>query len=248
MSALPSIGWIRSARRGSGSERHSVTVCSKRTSSKSCKAFIKRLVDLICFTGDVADWGLAEEYREADKRTSRILKELGLPSERLFVVPGNHDVKRKEAEEIWGKLRPTAIENPRGISDWLAGLEPPSGVDPERCEQILQRTAAFWEWVAKDLRRPDLLPKNNPHQRLGYRIPLTVRGLPLHVIGLDSAWLCGNNDDDGKIALTQGQIDLATTEGGKPLPGFRLALIHHPLAKLPIPVTVTERLLKGWIC
>src|SRR5271170_7964851 len=65
-----------------------------------------------------------------------------------------------------------------------------------------------------------------------HRMPLIVRGVPLHVIGLDSAWLCGDDNDDGKIVLTQGQIDLATTEGGKPLPGFRLALIHHPLAKL----------------
>ena len=59
-------------------------------------------------------------------------------------------------------------------------------------------------------------------------------GVPVHVIGLDSAWLCGDDNDSGKILLTQGQIDTLTRAGnGSPLrPGFRLALVHHPLAAL----------------
>ncbi|WP_437326969.1 metallophosphoesterase [Sorangium sp. So ce381] len=51
-------------------------------------------IDLVCFTGDIADWGIAREYEAATAFFERLLSRLGLGAERLFVVPGNHDVAR----------------------------------------------------------------------------------------------------------------------------------------------------------
>jgi 3',5'-cyclic AMP phosphodiesterase CpdA len=55
-------------------------------------------VDLVCFTGDAADWGLAEQYEAATEFFDAALERLGLGRERLFVVPGNHDIARETAK------------------------------------------------------------------------------------------------------------------------------------------------------
>jgi predicted ATPase/predicted phosphodiesterase len=192
----------------------------------------ERQVDLLCFTGDVADWGLKEEYPVASTRFKNILTMLGLQADRLLVVPGNHDVDRNKTKEIWGKFRDRTLRAPNEISNWMGGRNTPYAFEPEWRELILERSRPFWEWVTNDLSRGDLLPKSHAHGRLGYRISLTIAGAQLHVIGLNSAWLCGDENDAKKILLTRGQIDLATRQAGRPLAGFRLALVHHPLGEL----------------
>jgi predicted MPP superfamily phosphohydrolase len=79
-------------------------------------------IDLVCFTGDVADWGLPEEYARATPRVKALLGSLGVPLERFFVIPGNHDVQRKQAAEAWSELRTLAGANAPGLSSWMAGM------------------------------------------------------------------------------------------------------------------------------
>ncbi|HVG60855.1 MAG TPA: NB-ARC domain-containing protein [Hyalangium sp.] len=89
--------------------------------------------------------------------------------------------------------------------------------------------------MGQQLKRPELLPESSPHGALGYRSTFRLPHLPfeLHVIGLDSAWAAGDNHDSGKLLLTDAQAGRLTTGAdGKALPGFRLALIHHPLTEL----------------
>ncbi|MCC6694542.1 MAG: metallophosphoesterase, partial [Candidatus Hydrogenedentes bacterium] len=195
-------------------------------------------IDLICFTGDVADWGLPEEYAAATQRFQQIRNTTGVPFERFFVIPGNHDIQRKTEKNTWNKMRTLAgnHDSCTALSSWMAGLEKPFGAVEGWRDKLLQRNAAFWSWVADDLRQTALLPASNPHQRLGYRV--AVSGLerlpfPVTVVGLDSAWLCGNDNDMGRLLLTGKQVDLLTCDSeGKPLAGFRLALVHHPLSEL----------------
>lgn len=103
-------------------------------------------------------------------------------------------------------------------------------------DAVMQRTAAFWRWVEDGLGRPELLPDRHPHGRLGYHHVPALPQLPfdVHVIGLDSAWLAG--DDQGKLWLTERQHDkLLQDEHGQPWIGFRLALVHHLLEELAQP-------------
>jgi len=79
----------------------------------------KTKVDLVCFTGDVADWGLPEDYAQATPRILAILDAVGVPRERLFVVPGNHDVNRNSEPGAWQEMRKLAKANPNGLSDWM---------------------------------------------------------------------------------------------------------------------------------
>lgn len=194
----------------------------------------ERSPDLVCFTGDVADWGLAEEYELAARRIDGILACLNVAADRLFIVPGNHDVDRSRAEHAWRGIRELSSEGTdmvERIGNWLGGLPPPPGADASWLQDVLQRTAAFWQWVTNRMGRGELAPVHSRHGVLGYSLtrPPGVLPFPIHVIGLDSAWLAGDNHDAKKLLVTRQQIQQLCTDGVKPLDGFRLALVHHPV-------------------
>ena len=201
-------------------------------------------IDLVCFTGDVADWGLKEEYRAATKRISEMLDVCGVPRERLFVVPGNHDIHRATARDAWEKIRELSLKQPDPVSRWMAGIEVPYGADARWRDAVALRSDAFWRWVQHDLGRAELLPAQNPHGLLGYRATVQLQHLPfpVHIIGLDSAWLAGDDHDAGKLRLTDGQISLLCREEGKQLQGYRLAITHHPLGDLADDQVTKNRL------
>jgi hypothetical protein len=198
-------------------------------------------VDLVCFTGDIADWGLAPEYQLAGQVMSRILQRLQLGGDRLFVVPGNHDVARTVEVEAWSGLRSllaTREDVARGLGRWAVGAGAPAAVDAALLGRVLQRQSAFWDWVAGGLQRPALVPGQDTernHPTLGYHATLRLDHLPfpVHVAGLNSAWLCGDDDDKGKSFVTREQVDWLLHGDGRPLDGFRLALMHHALGDLP---------------
>lgn len=192
--------------------------------------------DLVCFTGDVADWGLPEEYSRAGEFLNALLEHLGLPSDRCFVIPGNHDIHRETAAASWNHLRANLPRvTAQDVSYWLAGGPAPLGFTDAHRDDVLSRQAAYRAWVARDLDRSDLLPDPARHPYLGYCRPLRLpgHGFDLHVIGLDSAWLCGDDADSGRLRLTEDQVmRLVTGPGGEDLSGFCLVLVHHPLDDL----------------
>jgi tetratricopeptide (TPR) repeat protein len=190
--------------------------------------------DLVCMTGDLAFSGEAAEYAEVTAFLDLTLQRLGVPRDRLFVVPGNHDVHRDTERKAWRKLR--RLMNPdeaAAFSRWLAGGRAPRGVQDGLRDVVLRREAAYRDWLAA-LGRDALLPERSPHGRLGYRAKLRIPGQPfdIHVLGLDSAWLAGDEGDARNLWLTEDQVMRLATERGEPLPGFRLALVHHPLMDL----------------
>ncbi len=99
------------------------------------------------------------------------------------------------------------------------------------------RQGAYRQWVHGALGRPGLDPARSRHGRLGYRWTWPAGSLgalpfPVHLVGLDSAWACGDDSDAGKLWLTDEQVMRLATDEGKALAGFRLALMHHPLDEL----------------
>ncbi len=187
-------------------------------------------IDLVCFTGDLAQAGKPEEYALLTPFVEALLARVGVPADRLFVVPGNHDIDRSVAEPAWKALRGLGWDEAAALSRWMAGGRPPLRVAPSWPDEVLARQAAYRAWVRDALKRPDLLPGAPRHPRLGYRVTLALGGLPLpvHVIGLDTAWLAGDDGDAGKLRLTEDQVGMLA-DG---LDGLRIALVHHPLTDL----------------
>jgi 3',5'-cyclic AMP phosphodiesterase CpdA/tetratricopeptide (TPR) repeat protein len=191
-------------------------------------------VDLLFFTGDLADWGLDGEYDLAKKRLGEIVTRVGLTWAQVFFVPGNHDVNRNEESQRFAQLRRFADENPDKIGAVMAGYGNYQGVPEEPLSVVAARQAGHHELLRR-IERESLIPgPNSAHPSLGYRQQVQVRDLPfpVHIIGLDTAWLAGGDDDAGKLRLTHQQIGAHTTDEGELLPGLRLALMHHPLTDL----------------
>lgn len=201
-------------------------------------------IDLVCLTGDLADWGKANEYKDTIPLLESLLRKLNLTWERLFLVPGNHDIDRKLTKDGTKKSpEQLAFEELRGnlhrvppldISRWLKGGKPPFGFKQEWLDLTLSRQAAYRRFLA-DIGRAALRPSKRGHPNLGYRIEVRLPSLPftIQMVGLDSSWLAGNDSDTGRLRLTDGQVlALSRDSKGNPLPGFRLALIHHPLSDL----------------
>ena len=187
--------------------------------------------DLICFTGDAADWGKPEEFAAATQFLHGICDHLGVPHDRLFVVPGNHDVHRQTGADEWRKMRSllSAGADPLQVSRWINGQgQPPVGVDDAWRAPLLARFDHYRAWVRDGLMQP--VQAADP---LGYRITVPGLPVPVHVVGLNSAWLCGDAADAKNLRLTENQIGRHLTDAsGKPLEGFRLVLLHHPLDEL----------------
>jgi len=195
-------------------------------------------IDLVCFTGDIADWGLEAEYEQASRVLQTVIDVLSLDRSRLFVVPGNHDVNRSVAETDWRELHKLLGEREdvaAKLGLWASDVQEPAGVDPQLVQRVLRRQGGFWNWVQKGLGRPELVPAPGGlnHPTLGYRVTLAGRWpFPVQVVGLNSAWLCGEPNEKGKLAVTREQVDWLCNDDGKALSGFRLVLMHHALGDL----------------
>ena len=190
-------------------------------------------IDLVVFTGDLGDWGHETDYEMGLELLRRTCRALEVPLERLFVVPGNHDIDRKTEEAAWRSMRDRFARAGLDASSWMAGGRSPAGFEDGWRDAVLQRQASFWKAMI-ELGRLDLAPWWHPHKRLGYRIELKLDRLdaPLWIIGLDTAWLAGDDADTGALLLTEHQVALLANQGRQKLPGFRLALMHHGFADL----------------
>lgn len=63
-------------------------------------------IDLICFTGDLAQKGHPNEYTRLTAVIANLLALTGCPIDRFFCVPGNHDIDRSIAKAAWKKSVP----------------------------------------------------------------------------------------------------------------------------------------------
>jgi predicted MPP superfamily phosphohydrolase len=185
-------------------------------------------VDFVFFTGDAAQSGKPEEYAEVTDFFRSLCMELGIGMERLFVVPGNHDIARDVQTEAWAsaRMRLAATSDLLGVSRWMNGISsgPPLGFEDSWKAAILERRRAYRAWAGDDLQRAE--PAG-----LGYRSSVELPGWahPIHIVGLDTAWLCGDDADAGRLLLTENQVGRHLTgANGDPLPGLRIVLMHHP--------------------
>lgn len=202
-------------------------------------------IDLVCFTGDLAQSGRADQYHRLKDVIRNVQARVECPLQRFFCVPGNHDIDREIEKSTWRKFRPALANAPHAFSDWFAENPPPvppatgrkktksrapAGFRDAARDALLARQRAYRDFLV-DTGLAHLLPgqAGNPHPRLGYRHTLDLGlGAPLHIIGFDSAWLAGDDNDASKLHLTEDQIGRLMTHEGKRLSGWSIGLIHHP--------------------
>jgi len=169
-------------------------------------------IDFIVFSGDVAKGGDTDEYKKAqDEFFTPILDACKLGPERLFIIPGNHDLNRDQI--------PVSLSKPLTSNE-----------EVERCWSEKRKTALlpFQDFYHSF---PDLTGRETgEHCDFG---PIEVGGKKISLLCINSAWMCARHKDEGGEVSDQGYLCVGEPqiyESLEKISGsdIRIALLHHP--------------------
>lgn len=178
-------------------------------------------VDTIFVTGDLATTGGARdgrEYTDASAFVRQARELLGIAEDRVFLVPGNHDVDRG-----------IASAHPE-LMDSLQQLRSGATSVLDRPPSLEARFQARWQgWRG-------LVAESAPHLSLsedgGWFFDLQGGGgVPLRLVGLNTALLSQDDEDRGNLRIGRRQAQAAFARDR-----LVVALGHHPLDWLADPV------------
>lgn len=186
--------------------------------------------DFVFCTGDIA-YGesnlapLIDQYKDAKNFFNELLAACGrggipLSSERLFVVPGNHDVNRnnfsKDSQLVMNLWAKDASKHANEMNQRFDGKD-------EAFKSSIKRLDEYAQFLKEYL----------PHQhdaegRHCYAKIIDVDGLKVGIAGFNSAWTCAGPEKERDIWLpAEWQFNAANNDlNGSEV---RIGLMHHPL-------------------
>lgn len=170
--------------------------------------------DLIFITGDIANKGKPEEYDLFNKEFLFPLQEIvgETCAERIFIIPGNHDVDRSQARSV--KRYGIFFDVPEFLDPTEAGLN-------ER-QYLFPRFKVF---VENDF------TADTPHWLTSSEGFLTreveINEYKLGILSLNTAWLSGSDDDRHQMSLGKGMLEEGLHRLGDC--DFQIVLGHHPI-------------------
>jgi predicted phosphodiesterase len=181
-------------------------------------------IDFVVLSGDLAFSGQSSEYETAEKEfLDPVLHAVSAPRERLFMVPGNHDLSRDVLPLFgrWLDLFPS-------LKEVNAAL-----IDPNKRDTLLRPMENYNRFVHAfyGIR----LDKSPAYEFL---FPFEVRGIRIALVGMNTAWLCGQRiehgevNDYGVLALGEPQLHEAMEDLAFQQADVRLGVLHHPFSWL----------------
>ena len=184
-------------------------------------------IDIVCLTGDIAYTAHPEEYALAAANVLEpLLKVLRLSRERLFCVPGNHDIDWDVvAQQGWlAEGVKAALQDPNAVDELLA--------DHRLRGQILQRMGHYTTFTRAFFGSE----VDEEMATLHTTRVLSLGNIRLGVACINSAWH-GQRQGQGPAFL--GVQQLVMTRRALTSTDLRLLLLHHPLAALHLHETDT---------
>jgi predicted phosphodiesterase len=172
--------------------------------------------DLVTVTGDIVFSGKQGEYDLARLFFDKLLTTTGLPRERLFVVPGNHDVDR-DLITAGAKAIGASLTDRDSVNTLLT--------TPGDRRLVLARFKGYKEFVndyfAGHLAFDD--------EHYFYVQELDLSGRRIALLGLNSAWLCASDQDkEQKLVIGERQARMALDTEQATGAELKIALLHHP--------------------
>lgn len=179
-------------------------------------------VDLVCISGDLTWSGSADEFEEVGRFLDATLEALGLPRDRLYVVPGNHDVKRQTDPGPLDLLSLMAPVSHTGITEYTS----------DHADLIARPQAAYRAWAGAYLRHQSM-------QGVFADYHITIEGwrVPIRIAGLDTSWLTAVSGPTP--ALAADQLDRLREQAQE---GLLIVLMHHAPGYLKDGVDVVKQL------
>lgn len=183
-------------------------------------------IDFIIFSGDLAWSGAKAEYdMAAQVLLDPVLEVTGVRKERLFLVPGNHDLSRNALKLIAPLL--SVMKSEQEINQYL--------LDPDAREILFAPMKAYSRFVRKYL--GDAAPEDPCYS---YLRSLDVRGTSVALVGMNSAWMCAQHEwndprtgqkdvrDQGYLLLGETQVVAPTREAAFKKAEVKIGVLHHP--------------------
>ena len=167
--------------------------------------------DCIFVTGDVAHSGREQEYAAASDFFDKLRKVTALDKNRLFIVPGNHDVDRHKGK---GLVRSLSSEE-----------ESVDFFGPEHPQHHFTKLEAFRRWFNSYFEGVREFPFRSTCQTQ----EIDVRGIRIGIVAINSALFSLDQNDHGKLWIGRRCLDKALAEIDELSSHLRIALIHHPL-------------------
>lgn len=174
--------------------------------------------DLLFVTGDVAFSGKEEEYKLAGDFFRILVNKVGIPAERVFVVPGNHDIDRDVEEDAFVGGRRT-LTNGSEVERFFDNVG--------RRKTIFSRQKAFRNFANLVMQAPGAYDETNYFHRSVVRLgPIRIR-----VMLIDTSWLAaGGEADVGRILVGERQVIDCAREDDPAVASFTFAIMHHPFS------------------
>lgn len=207
--------------RASGDMFSQRQVCRALLDSLSSSAAVaQNSLSFIAVTGDLAFSGQKSEYVEAQDFFDKLVATTHLKPSSVFFVPGNHDVNRALHELAYHGGR-THIDSAAKVDYFLA--------EPTGVSALVDRQEAFWSFVDDFAIGQQ---RDQTDDGLGYVAVLDIDRPIVCLLGLNSAWLSGSDDEDGRLVIGERQVLNALELIGGLEPNLVLALVHHPVSSL----------------
>ncbi|RQP94652.1 hypothetical protein DF107_35125 [Burkholderia stagnalis] len=168
--------------------------------------------------GETSGAPLKQQYEEAARFFDELLKCCGLPRERLFMVPGNHDVNRRE---ILNDQQARLIEMAKKPREHVTAINQRFDSGSKDHRSAMERLREYGQFVQSY--RPEL---HREDYHLYARL-LDVEGWRVGVAGFNSAWSCAGPEDDRHVWLG-GQWQFNYMAHGLRGADLKIGLIHHP--------------------
>lgn len=173
----------------------------------------------IFLTGDLSFSGQPLEYRNVEQFILRLERISGVPLERIFCVPGNHDVDRSYVVPEVNAMR-ESLNCREDVSAVLG--------DSDRICQYAARHEAYFEFTRR------LFPwaANLELSDLSYCVNLVLDDVPISIIGLNSVWVSSSysEQDTGELLIGERQVNRALDRVENP--EIIVALFHHPIVQI----------------
>ncbi len=174
-------------------------------------------IDFVFITGDLVFSGRKDEYDIALQRLIKPLaQELGIDnlSQRIFLVPGNHDIDRSQSRGTRQVIRDAL--NRENAPNTLQTL-----MNDNELALMLEPQTAYVEFFSDTFDTTRLLSPCKYYAR-----HISIGKGNVAVIGLNSAWLAHGDDDRGNLIL--GEIQVAKALEHCTDTDFVICLLHHP--------------------
>ncbi|MDM8515340.1 metallophosphoesterase [Desulfobacterales bacterium HSG16] len=172
--------------------------------------------DFIAVTGDIAFSGASSEYDLARNFFDKLQEATGVPREKLFIVPGNHDVDRKL---ITGgaKAIGASLTDRDKVNTFL--------VTPGDRHLIMERFKGYSDFFNDYFGGIQAFDDEN----FFYVRAFDVGGRTIAVSGINSSWLAGPDEDRASgLVIGERQVRAALDKVEQAGADLSIAIMHHP--------------------